>query len=53
MRRLECYLEYTKQALERGDLIAALPHLAEISEISRRLWSEIQSIVSNSTAARP
>ena len=53
MRRLESYLGYTKEALERHDLIDALAHLAEVAEISRRLWSEIQSIITNSTAAQP
>jgi hypothetical protein len=53
MRRLEHYLGCTKEALERQDLVDALAHLAEVSEISRRLWSEIQSIISNSAAAGP
>jgi hypothetical protein len=42
LARLDLYLARTKDALERGDRPDAMAHVAELSEIARRLWLHLQ-----------
>jgi hypothetical protein len=41
MKRLELYLERVKHDLQAGDRAGALADLAEVGEISRRLWDRL------------
>ena len=43
--RLERYVECTRDALDRGDLVQAMADTAEVAEISRRLWVMLQAAV--------
>ena len=41
--RLDRYMFRVKQAIRKGDLVVALADTAELSEISRRLWVQLES----------
>jgi hypothetical protein len=41
LARLDLYLERVKLALESGNRAKALSDLAELQEISRRLWEKL------------
>ena len=42
--RLERYLARVRSDLERGDRAQALADLAELAEISRRLWQRLANL---------
>jgi hypothetical protein len=42
LERIALYLKRVRDNLERGDRSQALADLAELSEISRRLWNRLQ-----------
>ena len=44
INRIERYLERVRSDLERGDRAQALSDLAELSEISRRLWQRLANL---------
>jgi hypothetical protein len=41
LERLTLYLERVRRDLEAGDRASALANLAEVGEISRRLWERL------------
>ena len=43
--RLERYLFRVKRSIREGKLVVALSDTAELSEIARRLWNDLQKIV--------
>jgi hypothetical protein len=42
LERIALYLERVRDNLERGDRSQALADLAELGEISRRLWNRLE-----------
>jgi hypothetical protein len=38
LARIRLYLDRAEDSINRGDSTGALPHLAELGEIARRLW---------------
>jgi hypothetical protein len=42
LARIRLYLDQVEAALSRGDSAGALPHLAEVGEIARRLYNHLR-----------